>query len=215
MVGRDWLGVGRSGCKKVFIFCELFLKMEFDEVVTRRRSVRSYDSRDVDWRDIMAAVDAALQGPFGGNHNNLRFLIVEDPHTIHDVAEFCEQDWVRGASVLIVVCSDERHLEDYYGERGRVYSRQQAGAAINSVLFKLTDLGLGACWIGAYSDGDVRAKLKIPGHVQVEAIISVGYDADHTLKKDKKDIESALSWELWDQHRRPTLFEEGKEDFRA
>jgi len=188
--------------------------MEFDEVVKRRRSVRTFDNKDVSWKDLMDAVESALQGPFGGNHNNLRFILIEDSHTIGDVAEFCEQDWIKGAAALIVVCSDDEHLEDYYGERGRVYSRQQAGAAINTILMKLVDMGLGGCWVGAYSDGDVRAKLKIPGHVQIESIIPVGYDNDHSPMKEKKDLEDALAWEEWGQRRRPTLFGEGKEDFK-
>ena len=47
-----------------------------------------------------------------------------------------------------------------HGERGRIYARQQAGAAINTLLLKLTDLGLQSCWVGSYDDEKIRELLE-------------------------------------------------------
>ena len=95
-----------------------------------------------------------------------------------------------------------------YNERGRVYSRQQAGAAINTILLKLVDLGLSACWVGAYSDEIIKQLLKIPEHMQIEAIIPVGYSSGKNKKKRKISLTAALNWEQYDIKRRPTLTEE-------
>jgi len=190
--------------------------MEFDKVVRKRKSVRNFSGKKVKWEDVLEAIDAALQGPFAGNHNNLHFLILEDKETIKDIADYCEQSWVANSNILIVVCSDDTHLEDLYGERGRVYSRQQAGAAIQTILLKLTDLGLSSCWVGAYTDEFVKQRLKIPQHIQVEAIIPVGYEKRMPggEKKKKKKLESVLYWGEWGNGRRSGLFEEDKGDYR-
>lgn len=189
--------------------------MEFDKVVRKRKSVNHFSVKKVSWKDILEAIDAANQGPFAGNHNNLNYLIVEEPGTIKDLAKCCEQSWISSSNILIVVCSDDSHLEDLYGERGRIYSRQQAGAAIQTLLLKLTDLGISSCWVGAYTDEFIKQKLKIPQHIQIEAIIPVGYEKKMPgdEKKKKKELEDVLYWEEWKNSRRPALFEESKEDY--
>lgn len=184
--------------------------MQFDEIIKKRKSVRAFRKRKASWKDILEAVDAALQGPYAGAHNNLKFLIVENPATIKEISKHSEQHWITQAGILIVVCSDDTHLEKEYGERGRIYCRQQAGAAIATILLKLVDLGLSACWVGAFTDEYVRATLNIPAHINVEAIIPVGYEAPEKAKheKRKKSLESSLCWEKWNIDRRPTGFEE-------
>ncbi len=124
--------------------------MEFDKVVRKRKSANHFSGKKVSWKDVLEAIDAANQGPFAGNHNNLHFLIVEEPSTIKDLANCCEQSWISNSNILIVVCSDDTHLQDLYGERGRIYSRQQSGAAIQTLLLKLTDLGISSCWVGIF-----------------------------------------------------------------
>lgn len=188
--------------------------MNIDALAKKRKSVRSFKSKKVSWKQILDAIDTALQGPFAGNHNNLNFLIIESKETIKQVASFCDQSWVVEASSLVLVLSDDTHLENIYGERGRVYSRQQAGAAIQTMLLKLTEIGLGSCWVGAYTDELIKQKLKIPQHIQIEAIIPVGYSNDKEGKKPKRSLETVLSWEKWGQNRRPTKHEEPEEDYR-
>ncbi|MEK6854864.1 MAG: nitroreductase family protein [Nanoarchaeota archaeon] len=189
--------------------------MEFDSVIKKRKSVRGFTKKKTSWKDVLEAIDATSNGPFAGNQNNLKFLIVENKEIIKEIAGFCEQLWINESSILVLVLSDDTHLENIYGERGRVYSRQQAGAAIVTLLFKLVDLGLSACWVGAYSDEIVKEKLKIPQHIQIEAIIPVGHENNSVQKRDriKRSLESSLYWEEWNKTRRPTLFEEGKEDY--
>ncbi len=186
--------------------------MEFDSVVRKRKSSRAFGKKRPSWKAVLDAVDAANQGPFAGNHNNLKFLILEDSNTIKAVAELCEQSWIGNAPIVVLVCSDDTHLEDLYGERGRVYSRQQAGAVVQTFMLKLTDLGLSSCWVGAYSDELLKEKLKIPQHIQIEAIIPTGFGNDKQKKPKKKTLEDSLYWENWGQSRRPSLFEEDLSD---
>ena len=187
--------------------------MEFEDVVRRRRSVREFSNKRVSWRLVLEAIDDALQGPFAGNHDNFKFLIIEDSDKIKEIAELCEQEWIANSSILVVVGSDDVHLENVYGERGRVYSRQQAGALIQTMLLRLTDLGLGSCWVGAYDDEKLRKKLNMAKHMQIEAILPIGYVALGKSKKPrKKELENAIYWEEWGQNRRPSIFEEGKLD---
>lgn len=184
--------------------------MDFNRVIEERHSCRNFKNKSVSWKDAMVAIDAAIQGPYAGNTNNIKFLIIESPETIKSIAKHSQQTWIQESNILIAVCSDDSHLEKQYGERGRVYSRQQAGAAINTILLKLTDLGLASCWIGAFADESVKQLLGIPEHIQIEAIIPMGYEnPSRTRKKPKKlALERAIYWETWKGFRRPSAFED-------
>ncbi len=188
--------------------------MDFDSVIKKRKSVRSFKNKKASFKLILEAVDSAIQGPFSGNQNNLKFLIVEEGEDINAIASYCDQAWITEASVVVVVCSDDTQLEQLYGERGRVYSRQQAGAAINTFILKLTDLDLDSCWVGAYDDEMIRERLEIPGHVQIEAVVPVGYGEGKFEKSKKKDLENSIRWEKWRLRKRPSVFEERREDYR-
>lgn len=198
--------------KNIFIHQFLRIKMDFDAVVRRRRSVRKFKKKKVDFRFLMEAVDSANQGPFPDNHNHLKFLIVEDKEIIKKISECCEQDWVDSAPALIVVCSDDTHLENLYGMRGRVYSRQTAGAAVYALMLKFADYGIGSCWVGAYSDSEMRKILEIPKDIQIEAVVPIGFPDEKIKRKDKKKLDKVLYWEKWGASRRPSWFEEREKD---
>jgi len=187
--------------------------MEFDSVVKARKSVRSFKNKIPSWKDVLEAVDSACQGPFPDGRNHLKFIIIEEEKTINKIAEFASQSWINQSNLVVVVCSDDSTLEDLHGEKGRVYSRQAAGSAIGTFLLKLADLGIGSCWVGSYTDELVKQLLGIPMHIQVEAIIPIGYEKTKSKKKEKKDLEHAISWEGFGRRKRPSLTSEGKDPF--
>lgn len=184
--------------------------MDIDKLIEKRKSVRSFKDKKVSFKLILEAIDATLRGPFAGNINNLKFIIIESQETIDKIANFSQQHWMNDASTLIVVCSDDTHLENLYGERGRIYSRQHSGAAIEILLLKLTELNLASCWVGAYTDELVKQLLNIPQHIQIEAIIPVGYEKGRAKRPRKKTLDKVISWETWGNSKKPTYFKEPK-----
>jgi len=185
--------------------------MEFDSVIKKRKSTDRFKNKKVSWKDVLEAIDAANQGPFASNHNHLKFVIVEEPEMINKIAKACDQLWINKAGILVVATSEDKHLEKMFGERGRIYSRQQAGAAISTFLLKITDLKLSSCWVGSYDDHELRLLLEIPEDCQIEAILPIGYDENKSAKKKKKSLESTIFWEKWDVKKRPEFFEEQKD----
>lgn len=187
--------------------------MDFDKVVEKRRSIRSFKGNVVSWKDVLLAIDSARQSPAAGGDLLLKFIIVEDPHTIDKLAKHADQDWISQASVVAVLVSDDKNLEKLYGDKGRVYSRQQSGAVINTLLLKLVDLGLSGCWVGSYDDNKIKDVLDIPKAKQVEAIIPIGYEkpaAKNMGKTRKKPLENFLYWDKWDRSKRQPIFRESQ-----
>lgn len=181
--------------------------MQFDDIIEKRHSARSFKNKKVDWKRILDAIEVAQKSPFAGNLNNMKFIIIEESDSIAKIAEWCQQTWINEAPALIVAVADDTHLENMYGERGKRYARQQAGAAIEHILLKLTDLEINSCWVGAYSDELVKQHLSIPAHWNIEAIIPVGYEQPQPRaagKKRKRALVDSIYWEVWERSRRPT-----------
>ena len=178
--------------------------MKLDETIKKRCSTREFSSKKVKWGDILEAIDSANQISFAGNINNLKFLIISNQGKKDSIAKQSQQLWISTAPYVVVICSDSSRLESLYHQRGLVYSRQQAGAAIQNFLLKLTDLKLSSCWIGAYADDILKQILKIPGHFNIEAILPIGYGKGKPAKKAR--LETKIFWEDWEIKKKPSYF---------
>jgi nitroreductase len=186
--------------------------MDIDSAIEKRHSANSFDKKKVSWKIVLEAIEAANQAPFAGNQNHLKFVIVEDPEKIKNLAKHSNQDLVSEASIVIAVCSEDTKLENLFGERGRIYGKQQTGAAIENFLLKIEDLGLASCWIGAYEDEMIRSTLKIPEHIEIEALLPIGHEKKLKGKKKskKKELEQTIYWDSWKTKKRPTVFPDPK-----
>ena len=183
--------------------------MEFDEIIRERHSTREFSNKKPDWRDVLMALDATQHVPLANNFNHLKYVIIEDRDVIDKIAGYSQQSWISQVHMLVVVCSEERHLEGLYGERGRVYSRQQSGAAIQTFLLKLTELGLQSCWVGAYDDEKIRNMIRAPPNITIEAIIPIGYENKVKFGKtraNKRELTRSIYWEVWERGRRAPIF---------
>ncbi|HIH31783.1 TPA: nitroreductase family protein [Candidatus Woesearchaeota archaeon] len=151
--------------------------MEALEAINRRRSIRRYLERPVEFEKITTIIDAGRKAPSAGNLQDWCFIIVSEKSFIQQVAGFSvEQYWIQTAPLLIVVCAMPEKHEMYYGLRGkRLYNIQDCAAAIENILIAATDLGLGSCWIGSFEEDKLRALLSIPPDVRPQAVISLGY----------------------------------------
>jgi len=172
--------------------------MELNKAIRERHSVRRFTSKKPSYEDIVEAVDAANLAPFAGNIPDVRFILVNEPDKIKKLAEASQQDFVAKVSYVVVVCSDPTQVIRSYGERGKIYSKQQAGASIENFLLKITDLGLGTCWVGAFVDNMVREILNIPENTDVEAILPIGYEMPKAGKQRKKaNLDNVLFFNKW------------------
>lgn len=181
--------------------------METQDAINKRSSVRDFSNKPVKFDLVLEAIDAANQAPFAGNINNLRFVILEKKESKSHIAEFSQQYWISDAQWVVLVCSENSKLENLYQDRGEMYSRQQAGAAIQNMLLSLTAQGLASCWVGAFSGSEIKSKFKIPEQWNIEAIIPIGYPKIRAVKKKRKiDVENKIFWGSWNEKYKPRKY---------
>jgi len=148
--------------------------MEFDKLLHERASIRRFSTEKPEPELIQEIIEAGNLAPSPGNLPILRYIIIEDEALIRTIAEACQQNFITKAPYAMVICSDPKNIIRAYDKRAKVYVKQQAGAAIENMLLKITNLGLVSCWIGAFSDLTIRNALKIPEHLDIEAVLPVG-----------------------------------------
>jgi len=171
--------------------------MDLDKAIKERHSVRRFKTKKPDYVKILEAIDAANKAPLAGNIPTLRFILVSDKEKIQQLAEAAAQDFVATVHYSVVVCSDVENCTRTYEERGEMYSAQQAGAAIENFLLKITDSKLATCWVGAFSEKTVKRILQIPNHLKVEGIFPIGYEMGTVKQRTKPSIDSMIYFDSW------------------
>ena len=175
--------------------------MKVDEEIKQRKSVKKFSSKKPDWRDIIECIDSARYSPSAGGYSTLKFIIVSDKEKIRQIAEACQQDFVSEVSYIVVVASDSAKTKKSFGERGETYVKQQAGAAIQIFLLKVEEKGLDSCWVGHLAEGQIKRELKIPAHMNVEAVLPVGYEFKKEKPNRKIDLDQILFFESYGNKR--------------
>jgi len=174
--------------------------MELDKAIQTRHSVRKFSNKKPDWRTIIECIDSARYAPMAGGCYTLRFIMVDDEEKIEKIAEASQQEHVGKVKFIVVACSNTSLTCNEFGkESGEVYSRQQAGAAIENFLLKITEAGLATSWVGYFVEDQVKRILKIPKEWNVEAIFPIGYEFQKPrTKKAKIDLDRILYFNFYD-----------------
>ena len=174
-------------------------KHSVQDIIMTRRSVRKYKNWDVPFDLVVQILDSVKYAPFAGNIINCKTIVVKSAAKREAIAEACSQQlWMAEAPIHIVVVAEPEKIERFYGNRGvRLYSVQGIAAAIQNMLLTARELKLGSCWVGAFDEEEIRLTLNIPEHLEIHAVITVGYPAERTQMPPKYRLEHYMFFEKW------------------
>ncbi|MCD6465370.1 nitroreductase family protein [Candidatus Bathyarchaeota archaeon] len=162
-----------------------------------RRSIRSFTSEDVSDEEIEKILEAARWAPSAGNIQPWEFIVVRNPETKREIARAAlNQTFIEEAPVVIVVCADESRSSWVYGSRGAtLYCIQDTAAATENMLLAVCALGLGACWVGAFREDEIKRILKIPRGLRPVAIVPIGHPAERPSPPSKRTLKEIVHHE--------------------
>jgi nitroreductase len=181
--------------------------MKFDQILDKRTSVRSFDSGPVKGRDLVSMIEAARLAPSACNSQTWRFVAVNRHETIQKICRQAMRPvvpnrWLEQAPLIIVGCSQLDVIANRIGTgvTGIEYYQIDLGIAMEHMVLKATELGLGTCWIGWFKESRVKEILEIPKKIKVSAMLAVGYSKGEPPKKrSRKSIEKIVFSEKWGQ----------------
>jgi len=175
--------------------------MEFRDVITRRRSVRTYADRPVAREVLERITDAAVVwAPSAGFSQGLRIVVVTEPETRRRIAtaamedELAEQGrprWKAAAPVHVIVLTREDDYHERYqqGDKLKItggreidwpapYWYVDAGAAAMALMLAAIDEGLDTAIFGVSDLAALRETLGLPEDVRFVAVVTMGYPAE-------------------------------------
>jgi len=157
--------------------------MDFFEVLKKRRSIRSFISRDVKDSDIEKILTAASLAPTARNIQPWEFVVTKDLLLKEKIAQLVAPNgaFVAQAPVCIsIFCKNTK----YYLEDGC--------AATTQALLAATSLGLSACWIAGDKKDYVQGIGKLlgaPSEYRLVSLIALGYSLDSPKIEKRKIID--------------------------
>ncbi|MBW4258357.1 nitroreductase family protein [Methanobacterium sp. YSL] len=169
--------------------------MEFEDLIKERHSVRSYQSRPVEDEKLEKVLDAARLAPTAANKQPFRLIVVKTEGRKDELKRVYPADWFSQAPLVICACAVKS--ESWTRRDGRNYVDVDTTIAMDHLILAATNLGLGTCWIAAFDAEAARDVLKIPDEVEPLLFTPLGYPADETGTKTRKDLDELVRYQQW------------------
>jgi len=141
--------------------------MDVLEAIKTRKSVRAYDSRPIPNEILLRILEAGRLAPSAGNIQPWHFVVVSDVEKRKRIAQTRYARFLGESPVVIVGCGDQKASPRWY--------MVDVTIALENMVLTATNEGLGTCWIGSFSEDEIREMLKIPENFRVVALLAVGY----------------------------------------
>ena len=161
-----------------------------------RRSIRRYRPDPVPDEMVEGLLEAGRWAPSASNRQPWHFIVVRDPAILQEVAQHAAYFFIRWAHVaeaplLIVLCGDARN---------RVYRQflhEDIGLAGSQIMLQAKALGLGTCWIGGLDRKAIRGILKVPDHVEIVGLLTVGFPAEDPAPPARKPLAEIVHYDVY------------------
>lgn len=171
--------------------------MDVYEAIAKRRSIRAYTEEMIDEEKLQRVLNAARLAPSGKNAQAWRFIVVDDGDLKERLVDACRgQIFLAQAHKVIVICVDETLVYQKHGDYMTSFAAD-GSVAMDHLMLAATAEGLGTCWIGAFSEEEVREILEIPLPYRVVGLTPLGYPAREGTDRGRKPLEEIISYNGW------------------
>ncbi len=168
--------------------------MEFRDLLTKRRSYRSFTGGTMTKSQLDYILTAATRAPNACNMQSWHFTAVCGADA---VAKLCPDvyrgEWIKNSAVVIIVSTDREGVETRFGDRGRdLFAIQDTACAMNNILLAAADMGFGGCFIGAFDEDACRAMFGLGERYRPVALAAIGTVDVEVPLRDRKPMEEVV-----------------------
>lgn len=172
--------------------------MEFDDILKRRYSCRSYTNKEVNDKILLKILTNAVLAPNSGNLQAWRFIVVKDEAKREEIALACtNQKWMTQAPVHIIILEDLNYVKLHYKKRAELYCIQDSSLAASNIILTAASLNLDTCFVSAFNESMLSRILKIPEGLIPYGIITLGYSKDKPENKKRNSLDGVVFFESY------------------
>ena len=177
--------------------------MLVDEAIRTRRSIRSYQTREVPESVVQEILDLTRHSPSAMNGQPWHFVVIRDPEIKRRLGEIkrdrCPDEkkayaaaYLKDAPLIVAICV----------ERCRSYDRpiENGVLAAGCLMLAATSRGLGTVYLSAYRDEDpglareIALLLELSDDTLPIALIPLGFPADEPAPKELRPLAGMVTY---------------------
>jgi len=163
--------------------------MNVQDAILKRRSVRDYEDKEVSSDELKKVLKAAQMAPSAHNDQPWKFVAVKKEERKEKLAEAAQQSFIATAPVVIAAVALNPGKKMSCGVPSYAVN---LAIAVDHMTLMAAELGLGTCWIGAFSQEKVKEILGVPDDCKVVSLLPLGFSADDSKPKRRKDLEEII-----------------------
>ncbi|PIU29373.1 MAG: nitroreductase, partial [Candidatus Hydromicrobium americanum] len=152
-------------------------------------------SREIPEESLNKILEAARLAPSAANRQLWKFVVVRDKKRRRALADAAGgQGFVGEAPIIIAAVGLQ---PDHLMGCGVPAYAVDLAIAVDHMTLQAVELGIGSCWIGAFSQEGVKKILKIPDKYKVVTLLPIGYPATSGGSKIRKSVEEVVCYETF------------------
>lgn len=168
--------------------------MEVYELILKRRSIRKFRQKTIEFDLLKKIVNSARVAPSAANLQFLEYIIIDDHKLVESIFPL-----TRWAAYIYPRGTPKE------GERPPVYiavlinlnksknpDLRDVGAAVENMILTALSFGIGSCWLGAIDKGEISKLLKLPPHIKLDSLLALGYPLEEPIMVE--DDENVKYW---------------------
>lgn len=172
------------------------------ELLISRQSDRHYSGKPVEKEKLDRIIEAARMSPSASNAQPWKFIVVDDPVLITQIAGAATvnllglNSFIKEAPVILVIVREQPNFTAKIGgiTMNRDYSHIDIGIAAANICNQARADDLGSCIIGWYVERNIRKVLGIPRERRIELLITIGYSDEPHREKRRKPYKATVSF---------------------
>jgi nitroreductase len=169
--------------------------VEFSELISRRRSIRSYRPDPVEDEKLQAVLSAACQAPTAANRQPFGLVVVHTMPYQEELRRLYDRDWFLQAPLLVCACGIPGQA--WVHRSGKCYLDVDVAIVMDHLILAATNLGLGTCWIAAFDPQAARQIFSLPSQVEPIVLTPLGYPTSEPPPKERKRLSDLVHYDRW------------------
>ena len=167
--------------------------MNVMDAIKERRSVRSYQDKDIPEDVLGEVLDAVRLAPSARNKQDWKFITVRDKNLRQKLVGVANnQQFVGEAPVVIAAVALD---PDYVMSCQVPAYAVDLAIALDHLTLAAVEKGLGTCWIGAFDQEQAKKLLAVLDKYKIVALMPLGYPADNPGAKNRKDFSEVVCYD--------------------
>lgn len=173
----------------------------FDEVLTTRRSIRSYDAtKKISEEEVRTLLTAVQEAPSWANQQPTKYYVAMSPEKLAAVQDLVgmNKDRIKDAPVLIVSTFEKGKNGFFRGnaanDAGEFWGAYDNGLSNCYLVLKARAMGFDTLIMGMREADKLHALFSIPDSEQVMAVIALGYRKGEPVQPRHRQLDDVVKF---------------------